>query len=66
MDDNCSCGHPWSNHYDCTYCLEDGCGCGPCILCLVQFVENPINTGVCINCKELKKALDTLLGENDA
>lgn len=21
------CGHAMADHYDCTYCLEDGCGC---------------------------------------
>ena len=62
-NENCECGHPWADHYDASYCLEDNCGCGPCELCYAQFNESPINYGACDNCKDLKKALNELLGD---
>ncbi len=57
--ENCTCGHPWSDHYDCAYCLEDDCCCGPCEKCGNNFTQKPVNEGVCEDC--LKNA--SLLSE---
>lgn len=56
----CSCGHKWADHYDCAWCLDDNCGCGPCVVCGIQFKEGPPSYGVCDDCKDLNSALKEL------
>lgn len=54
MSDNCPCGHSVWDHYDGAYCLGDFCTCGPCELCGIRFIEEPVNSGLCNKCKLLK------------
>lgn len=66
MDDgNCTCGHPWGDHYDCMYCLEDNCLCGPCTACGENFVEKPKNYGICPQCKPMSVALRHLFESDE-
>lgn len=59
-----TCGHPLVNHYDGVYCMDD-CPCGCCEECGEQFVEQPVNNGICDTCK-FYPALTALLGDTDA